>query len=216
MITVRPAGEPDASALRVIAVAAYHRYVPRIGRAPAPMTADYTTPTRGGLAWIAVEDGAVTGFVILIPRPGYLLLDNVAVLPAAQGRGIGARLLALTEDQARTLGLTEIRLYTNEAMTENLAYYPRHGYTELPGRARRLPASLLPQAPQRLTVRPRHDRMLRVVRAGRVTVCILVSMPLQRKLCDIAPPGVPPCMLEERPCAGRRWHRGTRSGRNSC
>jgi hypothetical protein len=38
--------------------------------------------------------------------------------------------LALAEDQARSLGLSEIRLYTNEAMTENLAYYPRHGYTE--------------------------------------------------------------------------------------
>jgi GNAT superfamily N-acetyltransferase len=53
---------------------------------------------------------------------GYLLLDNVAVLPAAQGRGIGARLLALADEQARSLGLGEIRLYTNEAITENLAY----------------------------------------------------------------------------------------------
>jgi GNAT superfamily N-acetyltransferase len=52
------------------------------------------------------------------------------MLPAAQGRGIGARLLDLAEDRARGLGLPEIRLYTNEAMTENLAYYPRHGYTE--------------------------------------------------------------------------------------
>lgn len=54
----------------------------------------------------------------------------MAVLPAAQGRGIGARLLALAEEHARSLGLSEIRLYTNQAMTENLRYYPRHGYTE--------------------------------------------------------------------------------------
>jgi ribosomal protein S18 acetylase RimI-like enzyme len=54
----------------------------------------------------------------------------VAVLPAAQGRGIGGRLLGLAEQHARSLGLGEIRLYTNEAMTENLAYYRRHGYTE--------------------------------------------------------------------------------------
>jgi ribosomal protein S18 acetylase RimI-like enzyme len=67
---------------------------------------------------------------ILIPQPGYLSLENVAVLPAAQGRGIGARLMALAEEQALRLGLSEIRLYTNETMTENLAYYPRHGYTE--------------------------------------------------------------------------------------
>jgi ribosomal protein S18 acetylase RimI-like enzyme len=81
-------------------------------------------------AWAAIEDRQIVGFAIIIAQPGYLLLDNVAVLPAAQGRGIGARLLALAEEQARGLGLREIRLYTNEAMTENLAYYPRHGYAE--------------------------------------------------------------------------------------
>ena len=130
MITVRPAGEADASTLRKIATAAYQRYVPRIGRAPAPMTADYTTAVRLGQAWVAVENGEVAGFVILIPQPGYLLLENVAVQPAAQGRGIGARLMALAEEQACRLRRSEIRLYTNEAMTENLAYYPRHGYIE--------------------------------------------------------------------------------------
>jgi GNAT superfamily N-acetyltransferase len=51
----------------------------------------------------------VTGFIILISRPGYLLLENVAVLPAAQGRGIGARLLALAEDRARAFRVPEIR-----------------------------------------------------------------------------------------------------------
>ncbi len=63
-------------------------------------------------------------------QAGHLLLENIAVLPAAQGQGIGSRLLALAENQARNLHLSEIQLYTNEAMTENLAYYPRHGYIE--------------------------------------------------------------------------------------
>jgi hypothetical protein len=36
----------------------------------------------------------------------------------------------LAEDRARSLHLGEIRLYTNQAMTENLSYYPRYGYTE--------------------------------------------------------------------------------------
>jgi GNAT superfamily N-acetyltransferase len=130
VITIRPAAEADAETVRGIALAAYQHYVPRIGRAPAPMTADYPEAVRRGQAWVAAEDGEVAGFIILIPQPGYLLLENVAVLPAAQGRGVGARLLALAEEHARGLGLPEVRLYTNEAMTENLAYYPRHGYTE--------------------------------------------------------------------------------------
>jgi GNAT superfamily N-acetyltransferase len=130
VIAIRPAAEADAPALARIAVAAHQHYVPRIGRPPAPMTADYTAAIRRGQAWVAAVDGEVAGFIILISRPGYLLLENVAVLPAAQGRGIGARLLALAEDRARALHVPEIRLYTNAAMTENLAYYPRHGYTE--------------------------------------------------------------------------------------
>jgi ribosomal protein S18 acetylase RimI-like enzyme len=97
------------------------------------MTADYAQAVQSGHAWVAANS-QVVGFVILIPQPGYLLLENIAVLPAAQGRGVGAQLLALAEHEARSLGLGEVQLYTNEAMTENLAYYQRHGYTET-GRA---------------------------------------------------------------------------------
>jgi GNAT superfamily N-acetyltransferase len=129
-VTLRPAELGDVDALRGIAVAAYQRYVPRIGQPPAPMTTDYAQAVRRGQAWVAVEGGKVIGFAILIAQPGYLLLDSVAVRPDAQGRGIGTRLLDLAEDHARSLHLGEIRLYTNEAMTENLSYYPRLGYVE--------------------------------------------------------------------------------------
>ena len=130
MVTLRPAEAADLATLRAIAAAAYERYVPRIGRAPAPMSADYAEAVRSRQAWVAVGDDEIAGLIVLVPQPGYLLLENVAVRPAAQGRGVGARLMALAESEARRLELPEIRLYTNEAMTENLAYYPRHGYTE--------------------------------------------------------------------------------------
>jgi GNAT superfamily N-acetyltransferase len=130
VVIVRRAGPGDVDALRAIAAAAYQKYVPRIGRLPAPMTADYAQAVRDQQAWAAIDDGRVVGFTVLSAKPDYLLLENVAVLPAAQGRGIGALLLAAAEDRARSLGLSQIRLYTNEAMTENLAYYPRHGYAE--------------------------------------------------------------------------------------
>ena len=130
VVALRPASDAEIGALRMIAAAAYEPYVTRIGRAPAPMTADYGQAVRSGQAWVAVEHGGIVGLAILVARPGHLLLENVAVLPAAQGRGIGSRLLALAEDHARSLHLSEIRLYTNEAMTENLIYYPRHGYVE--------------------------------------------------------------------------------------
>jgi ribosomal protein S18 acetylase RimI-like enzyme len=129
-VTVRPAGARDVAALGRVAREAYRGYVPRIGREPAPMTADYARAVRDGLTWVAEEDGEIVGLLVLVVYPDHLLLENVAVLPSAQGRGVGARLLALAEDEARARRLGEIRLYTNEAMTENLAYYPRRGYTQ--------------------------------------------------------------------------------------
>jgi GNAT superfamily N-acetyltransferase len=130
VLTVRRAGASDVGALTELARAAYQIYVPRIGRPPAPMTADYAEAVSGGLTWAAVRDDVIVGLLVLVLRPDHLLLENVAVLPSAQGSGVGARLLAFAEEQARHFGREEIRLYTNEAMTENLAYYPQHGYVE--------------------------------------------------------------------------------------
>jgi GNAT superfamily N-acetyltransferase len=130
MVTVRLAAPAEAVTLQAIAREAYLRYVPRIGREPAPMSADYDAAVRNGQAWVAVDQGQVIGFAVLIAQPDHLLLENLAVRPSRQGGGAGSRLLALAEDEARRLRLAEIRLYTNEAMTENLAYYPRHGYAE--------------------------------------------------------------------------------------
>ncbi len=108
------------------------------------MTAGYAQAVRNCQEWASVEDGKIARFAILIARPGYLLLDNVAVLPAAQGRGIGARLLALAEDHARGPGLSEIRLYTNEATTRPSPTTPGTGTRNPPGRARRLSPGIPP------------------------------------------------------------------------
>ena len=72
----------------------------------------------------------LVGLLVLVGEADHLLLENVAVLPAEQGRGTGSQLLEFAENQARQLGMPEIRLYTNEAMTENLGYYRRRGYIE--------------------------------------------------------------------------------------
>ncbi|MGO9276911.1 MAG: GNAT family N-acetyltransferase [Streptosporangiaceae bacterium] len=120
-----PAGVP---ALEQVAAAAYEIYRPRIGRAPAPVTADYAGAVSRGEVWAATDEGAVVGLLVLVPESDHLLLENVAVVPSQQRSGIGTRLLELAEEQAARRGLSEIRLYTNVAMTENIAYYARHGY----------------------------------------------------------------------------------------
>jgi GNAT superfamily N-acetyltransferase len=81
-------------------------------------------------AWLAGDDAVPVGLLVLVPTPGYLRLENVAVIPAQQGRGIGTRLLGFADERARDVSLPEVRPNTNAAMTENVTYYGRHGYTE--------------------------------------------------------------------------------------
>lgn len=130
MITTRRARPDEAAALRALAARAYAPYTERLGRTAPPVDADYAGAVAAGTAWVAEADGVIAGYAILVDEGDHLLLDNVAVDPDGQGRGVGAVLLRLAEDEARRLALPEIRLYTNEAMTENLRYYARHGYAE--------------------------------------------------------------------------------------
>ncbi|MDO6585664.1 GNAT family N-acetyltransferase [Salipiger sp. 1_MG-2023] len=125
---IRPAREADEAAIRDCARQAYGGYVPLIGREPAPMSADYAAQIAAGEVFVA-EDGGFLGFIVYRMAPDHLLLENVAVLPRASGRGIGKALIAACEDAARAAGLP-VRLYTNAKMTANLSLYPRLGYTE--------------------------------------------------------------------------------------
>ncbi|TCK20160.1 GNAT family N-acetyltransferase [Pseudonocardia endophytica] len=130
MITTRRAESRDADAAARLARDAYRHYVDRIGREPAPMTADYAAAVDAATLWVAEDAGRIVGIAVLVDEGDHLLLENVAVDPASQGRGIGGVLLALADDEARRLGHDRITLYTNVAMTENIAYYPRRGYVE--------------------------------------------------------------------------------------
>jgi predicted N-acetyltransferase YhbS len=128
VLTSRLAAPGDVAEVRAIVEAAFEIYIPRIGRPPAPMTADYAAAVDRREVWVVLDNDEIAGLLVLVAQPDHLLLDVLAVRPAAQGHGIGAHLLGLAEDQATALGFAEIRLCTNAAMTENLRYYPRHHY----------------------------------------------------------------------------------------
>ena len=120
----------DRPAVEAVVRAAYSPYVPRIGREPGPMLDDYGALIREGRVYVVGRGGAVKGVLVLIPQQDAMLLDNVAVAPDAQGTGVGRAMLQFAEQAARDAGYGTVRLYTNEAMTENLALYARIGYAE--------------------------------------------------------------------------------------
>lgn len=132
--SIRRATTADLTEIRRLMSDAYTKYIERIGRPPAPMTADYAAALDHSRVWVLESGGAIVGALVTEDRTDHLLLETVAVAPGAQGSGYGRLLLERAERDAVELGLTEVRLYTNEAMTENLSFYPRHGYRET-GRA---------------------------------------------------------------------------------
>jgi N-acetylglutamate synthase-like GNAT family acetyltransferase len=129
--SLRRATLADEDVIRRLVHEAYSLYVPRIGCEPAPMTADYAALITAETVTVAQIDGDLVGVLVTHPHAAYLLVENVAVAPPHQGRGLGRLLLQHAETQARDLGLPELRLYTNQAMVENLAMYPRLGYVEV-------------------------------------------------------------------------------------
>jgi hypothetical protein len=104
----RRATQDDVVAITRLVVSAFGKYVERIGKPPAPMTADYAALVGTSRVWVLEEERQIVGVLVTLAEADHLLLDVIAVSP----------------------GVQEIRLCTNEAMTENLSFYPRRGFHE--------------------------------------------------------------------------------------
>ncbi|MFB9969246.1 GNAT family N-acetyltransferase [Pseudoroseomonas cervicalis] len=94
------------------------------------MDDDYAARIAANEAWVW-DAGGLLALLVLERRADHLWLDNIAVAPEAQGRGLGRRLIRFAVAEAQRLGLPELRLLTNAAMAGNLALYPRLGFTEV-------------------------------------------------------------------------------------
>lgn len=127
-ISLRIAGRDDAAAIRDLTRAAYAKWVAVLGREPAPMTANYFEAVRKHRFDLLYDGEILTALIETVPQDGFLLIENVAVLPACQGYGHGKRLLALAEELAADAGLSGTRLYTNKLMASNIALYRSMGY----------------------------------------------------------------------------------------
>ena len=128
---IRRAEPQDRKTVEEIVHAAYAMYVERMGKPPGPMLDDYAT-LLAQRAVSVLEDagGTIAAILVLLPKSDHLLLDNIAVRPDRQGRGLGRRLIDFAERETRRLGYSELRLYTHEKMTENIALYARLGFEE--------------------------------------------------------------------------------------
>ncbi len=127
---IRLARAADESAVRAVVQAAYLPYVASIGVRPGPLDDDYAGLVRQQQVWLLEENQRACAVLVLCPEPEAMLLSNVAVDPACQGRGFGRQLIDFAEARAREAGCSRIRLYTNAAMAGNVLLYQRLGYRE--------------------------------------------------------------------------------------
>ena len=151
--TIRRGAPADADAIRSLVAAAYAKWIPVIGRLPIPMRADYAQsvlehrfdllpvgPNRAGpglagsnlagpdLAGSNLAGSDLAGLIETKAEVDHLLVVNVAVHPAFQGRGFGVALMARADALAAEAGLARLRLYTNKKYTANLCLYGALGY----------------------------------------------------------------------------------------
>ena len=80
--------------------------------------------------WVAEIDATLAGLIVMWAEDDHWYVDNIAVDPQRQGQGIGCLLLDAAERSARVARRSEIRLYTNAAMTSNMEFYPKRGFVE--------------------------------------------------------------------------------------
>ena len=94
------------------------------------MLADYHSLVADGVVTVLEDGGRVCGVMVAWVDGDSFYVDNLAVDPDVQGKGVGRTLLGAADELGRLAGCRRLWLYTNAAMSENLEYYPRHGFTE--------------------------------------------------------------------------------------
>ena len=124
----RIAGPADVAAIAALTDEAYAKWVPVAGRRPRPMDVDYAAAIEVHRFDVLEAQGTLAALIETVADGDQLLIVNVAVKPAFQGRGLGVRLLRHAEALAARGGLSGTRLYTNRLFVENIRLYRSLGY----------------------------------------------------------------------------------------
>jgi 4-diphosphocytidyl-2-C-methyl-D-erythritol kinase len=88
---------------------------------------------RDGRLWVVLADDVPVGFaLVIVLEPGSAHLEEIDVLPAHGGRGLGTRLLMHVCRWAANAGFAAVTLTTFRDVRWNMPFYARHGFTVIP------------------------------------------------------------------------------------
>ncbi len=128
--SIRQAQLADQQAIETCVQSAYAKYTARIRKKPAPLLANYALLIAQEAVYVLANEEEIHGVLVMMLQERSMFVENVAIDPRFQRQGLGRILMNFVEQQTRMYQLDEIRLYTNELMTENLDFYHHLGFDE--------------------------------------------------------------------------------------
>lgn len=131
-VRLRLAAVEDSEAIAGVLREAFGRYENDY----TPEAMEYVTPGPDEIAgrfaegpiWLVEVDGKAVGTVSVMPEPEWLYIRSMAVLPSAQGLGIGRLLLDTIEQYAVEKGFDTLFLYTTYFAETAIGMYERNGF----------------------------------------------------------------------------------------
>ena len=133
-IQIRRAGPEDAAEIARVLHASFVDYEPLYTRggfeATTPTTERVLARMAEGPMWVALRDSDVFGTVAAVLKQESLYMRGMAVLPAARGLGVGARLVEQVESWARVERCTRVFLSTTPFLSAAIRLYESAGFRQ--------------------------------------------------------------------------------------
>lgn len=127
---IRPAQAAEASKLAACIDAAYAKYAERISDLPA-VSDGCAQDIADNQVWVAAQSDQIIAGLVLVAGNGFMKLANLAVHPDHGGKGLGRKLIELSEHEAKRQGFSEMRLNTHVDIPENVRLYQHLGWAEV-------------------------------------------------------------------------------------
>lgn len=132
MTVVRRAESEDAAEIARVILAAFEEFrslfTPAAFVATAIPADGVRERIRAGPVWVAVRDGEIVGTLAAVDEGESVYIRGMALVPAARGSGLAARLLAAAEEFAAECSATRTYLTTTAFMAAAIALYTSAGF----------------------------------------------------------------------------------------
>ncbi len=127
---MRRAIASDAARLAACIDRAYESYTKSIDDLPA-VSDGVEEDIANNAVWVVERNDKIVGGLILIFKPTYALLVNIAVDPCERGTGLGRALIVQAEEECRKLKIPKLKLSTHVKMPSNVKLYEHLGWNEM-------------------------------------------------------------------------------------